>query len=86
MRSVTAREANHQFSSLLTAVEQGETVTITKHGRPVAVLQPYRSPQMTPERKRLLEEAFAIIDEPLPWEGEHDPNFRAPTRDEIYER
>lgn len=37
-RTVSAREANQQFSQLLAAVERGEEVTITKHGTPVAKL------------------------------------------------
>jgi prevent-host-death family protein len=35
-RTVSAREANQQFSQLLAAVERGEEVTITKHGAAVA--------------------------------------------------
>lgn len=42
MRTVTAREANQNFSKLLADVEQGETVVITKHGRPVAEFRPKR--------------------------------------------
>jgi prevent-host-death family protein len=37
---VGAFEAKTQFSQLLRRVEKGETVTITRHGRPVAVLTP----------------------------------------------
>lgn len=40
MRTVGAREANQQFSSLLSEVEKGGTVVITRHGRPVARLVP----------------------------------------------
>ncbi|HEY2048615.1 MAG TPA: type II toxin-antitoxin system prevent-host-death family antitoxin [Caulobacteraceae bacterium] len=40
MRIVTAREANQNFSRLLTEVEAGETVVVTKHGRAVAELRP----------------------------------------------
>lgn len=38
--SVGAFEAKTHLSSLLQKVEQGEVVTITKHGRPVARLVP----------------------------------------------
>ena len=34
MRRVTAREANQRFSEVLSAVETGEQVVITKRGRP----------------------------------------------------
>lgn len=37
---VSATEANRHFSRLLRAVENGEQVTITKDGKPVAVLAP----------------------------------------------
>lgn len=40
MSSVTAYEAKTHFSALLARAEQGEQVTITKHGRPVARLVP----------------------------------------------
>jgi prevent-host-death family protein len=39
----TARELNQQTAQVLARVEAGETVTITKNGRPVAVLRPYGS-------------------------------------------
>jgi prevent-host-death family protein len=38
---VTARELNQQTAQVLARVEAGETVTVTKNGRPVAVLRPY---------------------------------------------
>lgn len=37
---VSATEANRQFSRLLRTVENGGRVTITKDGKPVAVLAP----------------------------------------------
>ena len=39
-RSVSAAEANRNFSSLLRSVGEGATVTITRHGRPVARMTP----------------------------------------------
>jgi prevent-host-death family protein len=38
--TVTATEANRQFSRLLREVEEGGRITITKDGRPVAILVP----------------------------------------------
>lgn len=40
MRVITARDANQSFSRLLTEVERGETVLITKNGKTVAELRP----------------------------------------------
>ena len=40
MASVGAYEAKTKLSELLKRVEQGEHITITKHGTPVAVLVP----------------------------------------------
>lgn len=40
MRTISVSEAKVQFSRLLDAVKRGETITITKHGVPVAQLVP----------------------------------------------
>lgn len=40
MRQIGAFEAKNRLSELLAAVEHGEEITITKHGRPVAKLVP----------------------------------------------
>jgi prevent-host-death family protein len=40
MRTVSAAEANREFSKLLQAVRDGETVLITSRGEPVATLGP----------------------------------------------
>ena len=52
MKTVSARQANHEFSDLLSRVERGEELLITKRNKPVAVLSPYRPPLMTPEREK----------------------------------
>lgn len=44
MRTIGAFEAKNRLSELLAAVENGEEVTITKHGRPVARLVPAGKP------------------------------------------
>jgi prevent-host-death family protein len=54
MKTVSACDANQAFSTLLSQVENGEEIVITRRGRPVAVLAPYRLPVMTPERQKLL--------------------------------
>ena len=40
MRTIGAFEAKNRLSELLAAVENGEEVTITRHGKPVARLVP----------------------------------------------
>ena len=47
MKTVSARQANHEFSDLLSRVERGEEILITKRSKPVAVLRPYCPPLMT---------------------------------------
>lgn len=44
MADVGAYEAKTHFAELLDRVERGERVTITRHGTPVAVLQPPDAP------------------------------------------
>jgi prevent-host-death family protein len=56
MREVGVYNAKTQLPSLLDDVERGETITITRHGRPVARLVPV-------ERRRTPEEAVEAIKE-----------------------
>ncbi len=49
MTVVGAYDAKTHLPRLLKQVEQGETVTITKHGREVARLVPVIPESMTPE-------------------------------------
>jgi prevent-host-death family protein len=80
MRHVTAREANQRFARLLSSVEDGEQVVITKRGRPVAIVSPYR-PNLSEERKAAIERMIASMDEPV----ELGAPFRTFTRDEMHE-
>ncbi len=82
MKTVTAREANQRFSDLLNQVETGSEVLITKHGRPVAVLRPYRPTELTPERQQKVDYAMALMAEGLPWPND----MERPTRDEMHKR
>jgi prevent-host-death family protein len=61
MRSVSAREANQQFARILGEVANGEEIVITRRGRPVAVLAPYRRPPLTPEQEAAIEEVVRIM-------------------------
>lgn len=56
MSEIGAYEAKTHFAALLKRVERGESITITKHGHPVAVLAP---PPGAPERT--VEDAIAGI-------------------------
>ena len=40
MKTVTASDANRQFSSVLREVAHGEIVTVTSRGKPVATISP----------------------------------------------
>ena len=40
MREMTVREANQNFSQVVSAAERGETIVITKNGTPVAKVAP----------------------------------------------
>ena len=82
MRTVSAREANQQFSKLLEAAVGGEEVTITRHGVPVAKLVPLASEATADALERRRRAALAWLRSP-PLEG---GNLDAWTRDEIHER
>jgi prevent-host-death family protein len=63
MRKVGAFEAKTHLSELLSAVEAGETVTITRRGKPVAQIVP-----ITPDRSVAMKQLVALRDrvrEPL---------------------
>ena len=46
--NATAREFNQNSSRILADAENGKTITITKSGRPVAVLRPYQAADVSP--------------------------------------
>jgi len=50
MKTVGAYEAKTHLTRLLEHVAKGEKITITKHGVPVATLQPADSAKRTPVR------------------------------------
>jgi prevent-host-death family protein len=57
-RSVSAREANQQFSRILRDVEAGTEILVTRRGRPVARIvpaQPSGERRPTPEQEAALE-------------------------------
>lgn len=57
MKTVSASDANRQFSALLQEVSHGAEVTVTSHGKPVARITPAKAARQGREsaRKRLIE-------------------------------
>ncbi len=47
MRDVGAYEAKTHLAEFLDAVEKGETIPVTRRGKPIAKISPYRAPSMT---------------------------------------
>lgn len=72
---IAAAEANRQFSRILREVGQGDSFTITSHGRPVARIVPADQTDREAARRRLFERLDSV--QPAnagPW-----------SRDELYE-
>lgn len=79
MRAVSAREANQAFSRILQEAESGETVVVTRRGKPVAVIAPYAA-HFSREREQAIERAVELMRKGLPIGG------RRFTRDEMHQR
>ena len=82
MKAVSARYANQRLFELLARVESGEEIVITKRGRPIAVLSPYRVPAMSRERRAAIKRAVQVMAKGLPWGNA----LRTYRRDEMHER
>lgn len=67
MRSVKVVEAKARFSALLEAVEGGETIAITRHGRIVA--------RLVPDQPRMAADVFR----PFWKDAFEDADLRAPS-------
>ena len=75
---IPAAEANRSFSRLLQEVRQGQSFTVTAHGKPVARLVPCEGPQQARAMARaalLRRLAAQPPSGPITWH-----------RDELYER
>lgn len=77
MRQIQASEAKTYLPSLLDDVERGETIVITRHGKPVARLTPDEDGRraeiasaMDEIRKLRLESQPTTADEILEWRDE----------------
>jgi prevent-host-death family protein len=82
MRTVSAREANQQFSKLLEAAVEGEEVTITRRGVPVARLIPVLTDEVLIARERRRRAALEWLRSNALEGGTRD----SWTRDELYDR
>lgn len=60
MASYGVAEAKNNFTHLLDRVQEGESITITKHGKPIAELRatPTASPKLTGEERRAWYDEF----------------------------
>lgn len=76
--TVSAAEANREFSKLLRGVREGNSYVVTSHGRPVAKLVPVsKSPE---EREAAFEKLMARL------RSQPVMNIGRWTRDELYKR
>jgi prevent-host-death family protein len=83
MREMSVREANQNFSQLIAAAEQGETIVITKNGKPVARVSPQPADRRDdPEWQAAYEALKASLEAALPL-GRPREAF---DRDALYER
>ena len=80
MSHISATDANRNFSRLLREVENGARVTITKDGRPVAVLSPVGQ-QEPGNREAALQRMKALMEEGM------EIGYQGPLdRDELHRR
>jgi prevent-host-death family protein len=79
MKTVSASEANRQFSAMLRSVAQGEHITVTSRGKPVATIEPVRrqgKPARPSASKRRLLDRLNLV---------KATGSRRWTRDELYD-
>lgn len=78
MASVSASDANRNFSALLREVTQGRSYTVLSRGKPVATLGPVQSDDRA--RKRARKALLARL------HAQPATGVRGWSRDELYER
>lgn len=76
--TITASQANQQFSRLLQRVREGEVITVTSRGRPVAELRPIVEGGREERRRKLDELTRFLAEQPVRYTGPW-------TRDELYD-
>jgi prevent-host-death family protein len=79
-RTISARDANQRFSELLAHAAGGETVVITRRGKPVAQLVPYDAATVAEDRLKAWDRLIALFERGIPLGGER---FE---RDSLYDR
>lgn len=77
MRTISATDANRQFSQMLREVREGETFIVTSHGTPVATLAPVADDLAARERSKKV--LLARL------ESQPAQNLGPWTRDELYD-
>jgi prevent-host-death family protein len=82
MRTVSAAEANRQFSALLREVQEGGTVTITSRGLPVALLQPFDAERAKAEAAEREKRFQAMLEE---WRSRPVMHLGKFNRDDAYD-
>jgi len=76
MNTISLRDAKASLSAVVEAAERGETTTITKHGRPAAVVMPVEAARALLEPSR---PSFASLLMSIP-SGDFE-RIRSPFRD-----
>lgn len=85
---ISAREANQHFAEMLGKAAAGETVIITRRGKPVATLAPYRPEgAASPERQAAWDRLLARLAKgaPIGISAAEARTWKF-DRDELYER
>ena len=75
--SITARDANRHFSSLLRDVASGKSVTVLSHGKPVATISPVKLDEKERESAKVNLLDRLRLQQPV--------GMRDWTREELYE-
>ena len=68
MKSVGSYQAKTHLPRLLSQVEKGESITITRRGKPIAILSPAQEPQRR-DVKAVIEEFRAYSKDPARTSG-----------------
>lgn len=83
MRQVQLHEEEHQFASLVSQAEAGESLTIVRHGKAVAQIIPFPESNEPSRAERMA--ALGQLDV-LMARGYDQGGFKTRNRDELYDR
>jgi prevent-host-death family protein len=74
MNTVQLRDAKARLSALVDAAQRGEATTITRHGRPAAMLVPIEEGRrLHPEKKLNFGQWLLSIPHEIPYERDRTP-------------